>query len=316
MPLAVVESPKAIADNPDAVKLVPMEIACCPDDTAPPPNAIENSPEAVVAAPIAIAYWSLAFTILPMHIEKSSAKTPLLPIAMDDDVIAPAFALSPYQIPSVPGEVGYFVGVANASKTTGDVAFGKHTLLNTDEHVMSSGVMTSNVGTAGEPVAGPRKNVFASCVEKVPVSVPVPVTGTPGALKTEPGKDNPTLVTVPMPVMFGKHSACKGAAHVVLVPRTVESATIRLPSVKFGPMHEATSMGAVHVCPLISMHSGANGDEHVIPIESGTIVGLSNAVNAIAIAATEIMTAFAPSRRLMATIIARAKGANNVRTKH
>jgi len=55
-----------------------------------------------------------------------------------------------------------------------------------------------NVGAAALPLVGPAHTLFAVCVAKANVNVPVVVTGLPDTVKIA-GADNPTLVTVPEP---------------------------------------------------------------------------------------------------------------------
>src|SRR5690349_20222560 len=62
----------------------------------------------------------------------------------------------------------------------------------------SAGTKARKVGTAAPPEVGPANTVFANCVVKEPVNVPVDVTGDPDTLKTETGNARPTLVT-PVP---------------------------------------------------------------------------------------------------------------------
>jgi hypothetical protein len=59
---------------------------------------------------------------------------------------------------------------------------------------ISAAVRARNVGVAAPPEDGPANTVFALWVVKVPVKVPVVVTGDPLTLKIE-GNDNATLVT-------------------------------------------------------------------------------------------------------------------------
>ncbi len=153
-------------------------------ETAVLPNAPEFFPIDTTPVPFDITAW-------PIAIESVAAIIPPFPIPMDEEVDRPAFALSPYQIPSVPGEVGNFDGVAKLSKMTGT-----QDAPSADEHEISLAVITSNVGTAGGPLVGPRKKVFADWTANDPVRVPIPVTGLPVTENTEAGNDKPTLVTL------------------------------------------------------------------------------------------------------------------------
>jgi hypothetical protein len=60
---------------------------------------------------------------------------------------------------------------------------------------MSASTNALHVGTASAPVLGPNNAVFATCVEKARVSVPVVVTGEPVTEKVEDGADRATDVT-------------------------------------------------------------------------------------------------------------------------
>jgi hypothetical protein len=66
---------------------------------------------------------------------------------------------------------------------------------------MSATTMPRKLGCAAEPVVGPANTIFAACVARVSVSVPVVVTGDPVIVKigvVEPSA-NATLVTLPDP---------------------------------------------------------------------------------------------------------------------
>jgi hypothetical protein len=54
---------------------------------------------------------------------------------------------------------------------------------------------------AAEPVVGPAHTKLAVCVAKVPVNVPVPVTGLPETVRMDDGRARPTLETVPAPAV-------------------------------------------------------------------------------------------------------------------
>jgi hypothetical protein len=57
--------------------------------------------------------------------------------------------------------------------------------------------MALKVGVAGPPEEGPAKKVCAAWLLKLPVNVPTPLTGEPLTVKTLPGRESPTLTTVP-----------------------------------------------------------------------------------------------------------------------
>ncbi len=73
--------------------------------------------------------------------------------------------------------------------------------------VTSAATSERNVGAASAPVAGPDQTRFLACVAKVPVSVPVDVTGEPVTVKI-PGSASATLCTVPT----------EGPPSLILVP--------------------------------------------------------------------------------------------------
>lgn len=63
---------------------------------------------------------------------------------------------------------------------------------------MSATTRVLNVGVAAGPLEGPANTALAGSVVKVPVRVPLLVTGLPVTVKMD-GNDRPTLVTVPPP---------------------------------------------------------------------------------------------------------------------
>ena len=65
---------------------------------------------------------------------------------------------------------------------------------------MSSSTSERKVGTAAAPLPGPAHTRFAPCVLKVPVNVPVVVTGEPDIVNTLAGKSSPTEATTLPPV--------------------------------------------------------------------------------------------------------------------
>jgi hypothetical protein len=68
----------------------------------------------------------------------------------------------------------------------------------TAKPAISAATNALKVGMAGEPVVGPAKTKFAVCVLRVPVKVPLVVTGLPLTVKME-GNARATEVTVPVP---------------------------------------------------------------------------------------------------------------------
>lgn len=63
---------------------------------------------------------------------------------------------------------------------------------------MSAVVNDRKVGAEADPLEGPAKIEFTACVVKVPVNVPLVVTGELVTAIID-GNDNPTDVTVPVP---------------------------------------------------------------------------------------------------------------------
>lgn len=83
-----------------------------------------------------------------------------------------------------------------------------------------------NVGVDAAPEAGPENIVLAVWVFKVPVKVPLVVTGEPLTIKML-GKDKPTLETVPAPAPQG---APASATLNLVVPNLVQLPGVITPS--------------------------------------------------------------------------------------
>lgn len=67
---------------------------------------------------------------------------------------------------------------------------------------ISSATAVLKVGAAAAPLVGPANKVFAACVARTAVNVPLEVTGDPETVR-KAGMDNATEVTVPVPVPGG-----------------------------------------------------------------------------------------------------------------
>lgn len=84
-----------------------------------------------------------------------------------------------------------------------------------DNTVLGRSAVTSDrkVGVAAAPEDGPANTVLALCVWRVPVSVPLVVTGVPETAKTLLGKFRPTLVTVPPLCALASENAIRKMMH-------------------------------------------------------------------------------------------------------